>query len=187
MIFYLLEQLGIPLTKDMATNLYAALAIDTGTFRYSNTNSEVLSVAAQLVDAGADPAGISVKLYETWTRKRFSLLSLTLNTLEIRNEVAIVTVTKDMFEQTGTVAEDTETFVGFPRMMDDIAVSALFRQDGPDLWKVSLRSKGKVNVAEIASQFRGGGHRNAAGYQITGDIEIVKEALMRALSRPMTG
>ena len=184
MIFYLLKELGTPLTKDSATNLYAALAIDTGTFRYSNTRAEVLSVAAELVDAGADPSDIAVRLYETWTRKRFNLLCLTLNTLELRDDVAIVTVTREMFEQTDTVAEDTETFVGFPRMMEDIAVSALFRQDGHDLWKVSLRSKGAVNVAEIASQFKGGGHRNAAGYQITGDIETVKKELMQALSRP---
>ena len=87
-----------------------------------------------------------------------------------------------MFQQTGTSAEDTENFSGFPRMMQDIAVSAFFRQITDNDWKVSLRSKGDVNVAQIAALFGGGGHKNAAGFKIKGALETAKEKLLHHIT-----
>lgn len=178
MVFYLLKELGVRITKDIAVNLYSAIAIDTGTFRYSNTNAEVLRVGAELIEAGANPAYISKNLYETWSEKRFTLLIKALNTLEIRDNVAITFVTGDMFKETGTGTEDTENFANFPRMMKDIKISAFFREINNNYWKVSLRSKGDINVARIATLFNGGGHKNAAGYEIKASLEAAKESLL---------
>lgn len=183
MIFYLLKEMGIALSKQIATTLYSAIAIDTGTFRYSNTTAEVLRVAAELIEAGAEPASIATNLYEIWSLKRFKLFILSLNTLEIHDDVAIIFVTKEMFDKTRTGPNDTEMFVSFPRMMRDVKISALFRQDGTDFWKVSLRSRGAMNVARIATQFKGGGHRNAAGYQIKADLATAKEKLLKVISQ----
>ena len=183
MVFYLLKEMGITLSNELATTLYSAIAIDTGTFRYSNTTAEVLRVGAELIEAGAEPASIATNLYEIWSEKRFRLFILALNTLEIRDDVAIIFVTKEMFNQTGTGPIDTEMFVSFPRMMKDVKVSALFRQDDTDFWKVSLRSRGAMNVARIATQFKGGGHRNAAGYQIKADLATAKEKLLKIISQ----
>ena len=180
MVYALLKKLGVRITGDMATNLYTAIAIDTGTFRYSNVTSEVLRAAAELVDAGADPAAVAEGLYETWSRGRFMLLIDVLNTLEITDGLVITVATKEMFMRTGTSAEDTENFSNFPRMMKDSEVSAFFRET-EDGWKVSLRSKGAVNVAQIADGFRGGGHRNAAGYRVKGDLKKAKESLAKAV------
>jgi len=94
MVFYLIKGLGIKITREMAINLYSAIAIDTGTFRYGNTTADVLRVGAELIEAGADPAYISNSLYEVWSEKRFALLIMALNTLEIRDDVAITVVTK---------------------------------------------------------------------------------------------
>jgi phosphoesterase RecJ-like protein len=181
MVLHLIKNLGVDITKDMATNLYTALAIDTGTFRYSNVTSDVLRAAAELVDAGANPGAIAVGLYETWSRGRFRLLIEVLNTLEIAGAMAITVASKEMFVETGTSAEDTENFANFPRMMKDIKVSAFFRET-EDGWKVSLRSRGDLNVAEIAARFKGGGHRNAAGLRIRGDLKKAKEALIKAVA-----
>ena len=181
MVYALLKKLGVRITRDMATNLYTAIAIDTGTFRYSNVTSDVLRAAAELVDMGADPAAVAEGLYETWSKGRFMLLIEVLNTLEITGGLAITVATKEMFMRTGTSAEDTENFSNFPRMMKDIEVSAFFRET-EDGWKVSLRSKGAVNVAQLAGGFRGGGHRNAAGYRIKGDIKTAKEELLKAIA-----
>jgi phosphoesterase RecJ-like protein len=180
MVYALLKKLGVQITGDMAMNLYTAIAIDTGTFRYSNVTSDVLRAAAELVDAGADPAAIAEGLYETWSRGRFTLLIGVLNTLEITDGLAITVVTKEMFTRTGTSAEDTENFANFPRMMKESEVSAFFRET-EDGWKVSLRSRGSVNVAQIAGGFRGGGHRNAAGYSVKGDLKKAKESLIEAV------
>jgi phosphoesterase RecJ-like protein len=83
-----------------------------------------------------------------------------------------------MFNRTGTGPEDTENFAGFPRMMKDIIMSAFFRETGDNEWKVSLRSKGDTDVAKIAESFRGGGHKNAAGYEIKADLESAKKYLL---------
>jgi phosphoesterase RecJ-like protein len=181
MIFYLIKELGLNITNEMAMSLYAAIAIDTGTFRYANTTAEALRVAAQLVDAGANPAYISNNLYETWSRERFTLLISALNTLEVKDGVAITSVTREMYEKSGAVPEDTENFPAFSRIMKDIKVSAFFREMGDNSWKVSLRSKGDINVALVASLFKGGGHRNAAGYIVRSDLEPAKKSLLEAL------
>jgi len=178
MVFSVIKALGVPLSRPMAYNIYTAIAVDTGTFRYSNTSEAVLRVSAELIEAGAEPDAISVQLYETWALQRFRLLIRVLNTLDIRDRVAVTAVTQKMFAETGTRAEDTENFSNFPRMIDSVDISALLRETGKGMWKVSLRSKGAVNVARVAEHFGGGGHRNAAGCRVKGDLPEVKKALM---------
>ncbi len=182
MIFSLIKELGIGITTEMAVNLYTAIAIDTGTFRFGNTTAEVLRVAAELADSGAKPAFISASLYETWSEARFNLLRLALQTLEIRNKVAFTFVSREMYRQTGAGPEDTENFSSFPRIVKDIRISAFFREIDDHYWKVSLRSKGDINVAMIATLFEGGGHKNAAGYFINAPLESAKEVLLARLS-----
>jgi phosphoesterase RecJ-like protein len=181
MVFYLIKEFGIEITKEIAVNLYAAIAIDTGTFRYSNTTAEVLKVGAELIAAGASPAYISNHLYETWSKERFALLIMALNSIEIRDKIAMTVVTTRMYKKTGTGPEDTESFSNFPRMMKDIKISAFFREIGNNYWKVSLRSRRDVNVATVAALFEGGGHRNASGYKIKASLESAKEALLKAV------
>lgn len=182
MLFYVIRELGVKITKEIAINLYAAIAIDTGTFRYSNTTPEVLRVASELIEAGADPSYIAESLYETWSESRFRLLLKVLNTLEINNGIAITLVTLDMFKETGALVEDTENFVGFPRLLKSVRISALFREVENNYYKISLRSRGRgMNVAKIAAAFGGGGHRNAAGCKIRADFKTAKEKLLKAL------
>jgi len=183
MIFSIIKELGVPLTRDIAVNLYSAIAIDTGTFRYSNTTADVLRVSAELIEAGANPASIASNLYEMWSRKRFELLILVLNTFEIKNNIAMTSVTQEMFRKTGTAPEDTESFSGFPRAIEDITISAFFREVSKNSWKVSLRSRGEVNVATIAAHFKGGGHKNAAGYKIRASLKAAKKALIQEVTK----
>ncbi len=180
MVYFLIKGLGAGITGDIAVNLYCAIAVDTGTFRYGNTSPEVLRACAELVGYGASPSLVSEALYESWEKKRFGLLIETLNTLEIRNGVAITYVTKEMFKKTGTKPEDTESFSDFPRRIGSVKISALFRELEGGQWKASLRSKGDVNVARVAEIFGGGGHKNAAGFTIRADLRTAREALLKA-------
>jgi phosphoesterase RecJ-like protein len=180
MVYHAIKAMGVRLTREMAVNLYTAIAVDTGTFRFSNTSAEVLDAGADLIRHGADPGRITQHLYESWEEKRFRLLLMTLDTLEIRDRVATIFITQEMFDKTRTRAADTENFPNFPKMIGAVEVSASFRQKGGNVWKVSLRSRGKVNVARIAELFGGGGHANAAGYEAEGSARVVKEALYRA-------
>ncbi len=185
MIYYLLKALAVRLTKDIATNLYVAIAVDTGTFRYENTTAESLRVAAEFIELGVNPGEVARRIYESWPTKRFQLLCEMLNTLEIVKNgslsVAITTITEDMFKKTGTTVEDTDDFSNFARMLRDVDVSVMLRQDGPNKWKGSMRGKGKVNLAEVAKALGGGGHRDAAGFNLEGSLEEVKTRLKEAL------
>jgi len=177
MVFHLVKALGATITAEMAINLYAAIIVDTGNFRFSNTTSEVLRISAELIDCGAAPHKVYQELYESWPDNRFRLYLKVIESLEIRHDVVFSVVTKKMMEDTSTAADDTENFVSFPRVMRKIAVSVLLRETGKDEYKVSLRAKDTINVARIAVLYGGGGHKNAAGCSIRTDVETAKNLI----------
>jgi phosphoesterase RecJ-like protein len=173
----------VPIDKNIATNLYTAILVDTGGFRYSNTSSESLKIASHLVEAGAKPWDITKEVYENIPYKSLKLLGLSLSTIEKKDGIAWITSTKSMFDKTGTTAEDCEDFVDFPRKVRGIEVAVFFRQDGRKTFKISLRSKGKVNVQKIAKSFGGGGHAPAAGCKIHGTLKEVQDKVFREIRK----
>ncbi|HMK61443.1 MAG TPA: bifunctional oligoribonuclease/PAP phosphatase NrnA [Dissulfurispiraceae bacterium] len=181
MAFHLINALGIEISEEMAINLYAAIVIDTGNFRYENATAEVFKVAARLIDLGARPSQIYQELYESWSDSRFRLYLKMIESLDVRDDVVFGVVTKKMFEETGAVSEDTENFVSFPRIVKRVAVSVMLREIGKNEYKVSLRSKGNINVARVAEMFEGGGHKNAAGCRIRADIASAKDLLFEKI------
>jgi phosphoesterase RecJ-like protein len=178
-VYFLLRCLSVELTKDVATNLFAAILSDTGSFQYSNTTPQALRVAAELVELGASPAEISQAIYENEPLRKIRLLALSIETLEVAEDgrIASLVVAKDMLDRTGASRADTEGFVNIPRSIKGVEVALVFRQEGDALWKVSLRSKGKVNVASLAENFGGGGHERAAGCTLSGELGDVKRRL----------
>lgn len=181
LIFMILAELGIALDKDIATNLYTALLFDTGGFRYANTTAVSLDIASRLVDAGAEPWWITKELYESVPYRAIKLLSSAFSTIEKEGETAWITVTQEMFSETGTTSEDTEDFVDYPRMIKGVEVAVFFREDSEDLCKVSLRSKGGINVQKIAGRFGGGGHAPAAGCSINAPLNEAKNKVLDAV------
>ncbi|MFQ5787475.1 MAG: bifunctional oligoribonuclease/PAP phosphatase NrnA, partial [Thermodesulfobacteriota bacterium] len=170
MIYFLIKSLNIDITPDIATNLYTTIIGDTGSFRHSNTNPQTFRVAAELVEYGAKPSEISQALYESETPERLKLIGLVLPTLEVTNngQVASVVLRKEMYTISGTNREDTDGIVNLPRSIKGIQVAVLFSEldkidEDESIWKVSLRSKGEVDVSMIAERFCGGGHKKAAG------------------------
>jgi phosphoesterase RecJ-like protein len=181
LVFYLIRELGINIAVETAINLYAAIAVDTGHFRFDNTTSEVLRIAADLVDAGARPVEIYRWLFESWSEGRFELFMKVINTFYKEDGIAVVRVTRDMLKETHTVPDDIEHFVNFPKIMGDIRVSVLFNEIDDNYYKISLRSKDEINVAQVAEMFGGGGHKNAAGCRIKADFETAKSQLLSLL------
>lgn len=178
MVYHIVKGLGITITKDIAVNLYAGIAVDTGNFRHDNTSADALRIAADLVEAGAKPAAIYRELFESWSSGRFNLFTRALGALQTNDGIAVTVITGKMFEETSSSADDTENFVEFPRIVKDIKVSLLLREVDEKSCKVSLRSKGDINVAKIAAEFGGGGHKNAAGCTIKANVEIAKAKLL---------
>lgn len=183
LVYKVLTALKISLDKNMATNLYAAILTDTGGFRYSNASAESLKTASALVEAGASPWEISKALYESIPFKSLKLLGLSLSTLEKKDDIAWINTTKSMFMKTGTTSEDSEDFVDFPRKIKGVEVAVFFRENGNKSYKLSLRSKDKVNVQKIAKSFGGGGHVAAAGCTIGGTLKEVQDKVFRAVRK----
>jgi phosphoesterase RecJ-like protein len=185
LIYKLLKALRIPIDKKIATNLYTAILTDTGGFRYSNTSIESVRIASNLIEAGAEPWKIAKEVYESISLNCLRLLSQMLQTLEKQGKIAWVTVTRLMFKKTSTCAQDTENFVDYPRKVKGIEVAVFFREKAKNRCKVSLRSKGKVNVADIAKTFGGGGHVSAAGCVVNGSLTEVKKKVLKAVRKAL--
>ncbi len=185
-IYSLLKSFPVGITGPIAKNLYTTIVGDTGSFRYSNTNPDTFRVAAELVEQGADPSEISEALFESEPLRKLKLLGLVLPTLDVteNKRIASVVVEKSMFEQTGTSREDTEGIINIPRSLKGIEVAVLFREENGgngSAWKISFRSKGKVDVAKIAETYGGGGHKKAAGCSIPGSLSDVKKKVFNSV------
>lgn len=183
MVFRLLDEMGLEITGDMAVNLYTAILTDTGAFRYSNTGPGTFAAAGRLLEKGADPAWIAQQVYETFPAVKIRLLGRALTTLEFdwQGRIAALTVSKRMLDEAGAQWEHTEGFVEYPRSIEGVQVAAFLSEIGEGTYKVSLRSKGRFNVEEVARKFGGGGHINAAACRIPGDAETVKKKLFEAI------
>ena len=181
-IYLILKSLDIKIGFNIAVNLYTAILTDTGSFRYDNTNSRAFVICEEMMHAGVVPSHVAAEVYESHPRERFELLCQALAAMETYhgNKLAIIHVTEDMFRQTQSSREHSEGFVEFLKEMRGLEVAMMARQIGKDRYKVSMRSKGKVDVASIAAMFGGGGHKKAAGCVIEGNIDQVKKRLVEA-------
>jgi phosphoesterase RecJ-like protein len=168
----------------VAIPLYTGILTDTGGFNYSNTSSQTHVVASELLEKGVNPYEVYSKLFERNRINKFRLLELVLKTLsfELGGKVAHITLFKKFLEETGAYPEESEGFINYPRSLEGVEVAVFFKEvEGEGKWKVSLRSKGKVDVARVAKSLGGGGHRMAAGYEAEGELKEIKEKLIKAL------
>jgi len=174
--------------KDIATCIYTGLITDTGSFRYNNVDKNTFEVAKFLVEKGADPFYVSTMIFERNKPNVIQLLTKTLSTLELYHDskIASLVVKRDFIEKTGTDEEDTEGFVNYARSIEGVEVAFIMIQK-PDrkTWRVSLRGKGKVPVRDIAKEFDGGGHRDAAGCRVIGEEGEVKRKIVETAIKYM--
>lgn len=171
MIYNLCKAIGGRVTKEIAECVYMALVTDTGSFHYSNTSERTLKVASELVKAGAKPAEISEMVYNGYPWSRIELMKRVLTTIK-RDEtgkIAWMRHSLEMSGESGSVDGDNSGFVNVPLMAKEVEAVVYMRETQPQTYRVSLRSKGDLNVAKIAEKFGGGGHKNASGCRVQGD------------------
>jgi phosphoesterase RecJ-like protein len=176
---------GHPLSLDVALCLYTAILSDTGSFRYSNANPEAFAIASGMVKAGVSPWHVAGNLYESHPVERVKLLSRVLDTLIVSpcGRFGSVAVTNEMFLATGAGPEHTDGLINYPRSIRGVEVALFFRQVENDLFKVSFRSKGHVDVGSLARELGGGGHHNAAGATVSGSMEQVRKIVFDRLNQ----
>ena len=184
MVAALARDLGLAVDPATADCLLLALVSDTGGFRFSNATPDAFEAAAVLVREGAQPERVSQWLNESQPEGAVRLLGEMLATLELHagGRVATVHLTQAMFARAGAVPGDSEGLVDTPRTIAGVEAVALLRETGPGQWKVSLRSRGPVDVQAVAQRRAGGGHKNAAGCKVTGELGVLKRELVADLA-----
>jgi len=173
------------ITEKIAEALFVAIATDTGWFRFSNTDSRVHRACAELLDAGVKPTRIYDHLYLNFSYPRFRLLAGMLDKIELflDGRYAIMQITKQDFERTGSVYSDTENLINECHRIDSVEVSALFIELKDGRIRCSLRSRGALDVSKIAAKFGGGGHTMAAGTFIPGPLENAKQLILTEMKK----
>ncbi len=189
MIFDLATALGQTVSKEAAICLYAAIVTDTGSFKYELTRPHTFDVARQLVELGVRPEFVAGNLYDNFTFGRLQLMQMVLATLEVVDDgrIAIIRVTRKMLDQTGCTLVDTENLINLPRSVAVVQVAVFLKETGEDIVSVSLRAKDSCDVAEVAREFGGGGHRKAAGFrQSLTTMDEVRNRLLPVLQRKLS-
>lgn len=193
MIYNLCKAIGGRVSKEIAECVYMALVTDTGSFHFPNTTDRTLKVASELVKAGAKPSVISEAVYNNYSWSRIELLRQVLATVkrDKTGRVAWMRQSLKMVENSGATDGDNNGFVNIPLAAREVEAVIYMREVQPGAYRVSLRSKGDLNVARIAEKFGGGGHKNAAGCRLTGDWDEkendIVSAVIEAIERQNDG
>jgi phosphoesterase RecJ-like protein len=184
----LLEDWDVPITSSIAKALYLALVADTGWFQFSNTTPRTLRLAAKLMEAGVDTDQLYQLLYQSERHQRVVLQAHVQRSLQLYcdNRLAVMQISKADFAEADARSGDTEALINVPLQILTVQVSILLTEapEGGPI-RVSLRSKGQVDVAKFAQQFGGGGHARAAGLKIDGTLEQAYKTVVSAMSRAL--
>jgi bifunctional oligoribonuclease and PAP phosphatase NrnA len=185
LVYQLAGAAGIDITPDMATCLYTAVLSDTGSFCYEGTNAHTFELARNLVGHGADPVLIAQEVYFSNPAAKILLLGAALANLQQDGCLAWLWVTQNDMERTHAAEEDCEGIVNYAIGIRGIEVAVFLRELRGHRVRLSLRSKGRVNVATIAEQFGGGGHENASGCTLDGPLPVATEQILQYLRAEM--
>ena len=180
----LVEYAGWSITTRIAEALFVAVASDTGWFQFANTDARTYAVCAKLVEAGARPTAIYDSLYNNFSQGRFNLMLAMLSTLELHFDGRFATqhISQRHFKQTGTSYSDTENLINECHRIETVEASALFVETEDGRIRCSLRSRGGIDVSEIAARYGGGGHRSAAGAYLSAPLEDAKQIIVREMA-----
>jgi bifunctional oligoribonuclease and PAP phosphatase NrnA len=181
MVFRLAQAAGVKITADIATCLYTAVLTDTGAFCYSPTNAHTFELAKRLVEHGADPARIAQSVYFSTPTSKMRLLGAALSGLHREGAITWMSVTRQDMDRCGALDEDCEGLVNYALSIAGVEVAVFFRETGAERVRVSIRSKGAVNVADIAEKYGGGGHECASGFSTSGPLGKAEELVLSEL------
>jgi bifunctional oligoribonuclease and PAP phosphatase NrnA len=180
-VFTLARAAGVHITPEMATCLYMAVLTDTGSFCYEGTDAHTFSLAQELVRLGAGPARIAQDVYFSNPMSKMLLLGAALANLRRDGRIAWLWVTTSDMERTNAAEEDCEGIVNYAIGIAGVEVAVFLRELPDHRVRLSLRSKGSVNVATVAESFGGGGHENASGCTLPGPMPAASDAILARL------
>jgi bifunctional oligoribonuclease and PAP phosphatase NrnA len=185
MVFDLVGALGVPFSREISTHIYLAILTDTGSFHYSSISPRTFDICRQCLEAGVDPVLVARNVYDSNNMGRLKLFGTVLSAMQIdqTGRIAIVYVDHEMARAAGGTYEDTEGLINLPLTVKEIQAVVFFKQADQNGYRVSMRSKGEIDIGAIAKEFGGGGHRNAAGCTATGAIDALQKTFVEKLLR----
>jgi bifunctional oligoribonuclease and PAP phosphatase NrnA len=181
MVYRLAREAGVKISPEIATCLYTAVLTDTGSFMFEGTNEHTFELARELVLAGADPAYCARNVYFGHSTAKMRLLGAALSNLHREGALAWISVTQEQMLRCHAKEEDCEGLVNYALSMQGVEVALFFRELADGRFRVSLRSKGKVDVATVAERFGGGGHQCASGCALDGPLPVASARIIKEL------
>ena len=185
MVFELVRALGPPFSVEIATHIYLAILTDTGSFHYSSISPRTFDICREALEAGVDPVTVARNVYDSNNMGRLKLFGAVLSEMQIdaTGRIAIVYLDHDMARAAGGTYEDTEGLINLPLTVKEIRAVVFFKQLEGGEYRVSMRSKGDIDIGAVAKEFAGGGHKNAAGCTVTGAIDALQKMFVEKIER----
>jgi len=187
MVFDLIDALGVTLTPEIATHIYIAILTDTGGFHFSHITPRTFDICRRCTEAGAQPEAIARAVYDSSTMGRLRLMGAVLHNLEFEagGRLALANLSLRLLEETGASHEDSDGLINIPLTVKEVQAVAFFKEIAPESYRISMRSKGDVDVNSVARTLGGGGHKNAAGGGLDGPYADVRARLLAELTRAL--
>ncbi len=189
MVFDLARALGASLTVEIATHVYLAILTDTGSFHFSGISPRTFEICRAALEAGVDPVLVARQTYDSNSMGKLKLTGAVLSAMQLdaTGRIAILYLDDEIMRRTGSSSDDTEGLINMPLSVKDIETVVFFRQTAGDEYRVSMRSKGDIDIAAVAKQFGGGGHKNAAGCTATGPIGALQKLFVDKIEQAIDG
>ena len=180
MVFDAIQALDVPLTFEIATHIYLAILTDTGAFHHSNITPRTFDICRQTVEAGVNPAAMARRVFDSNSFGKLKLIGALLDRMELIDEgrLAVLYLDDGMLEACGCTHNDTEGLINLPLTAREIQAVVFFKVTPGDSVRVSMRSKYDVDVRKVANAFGGGGHKNAAGFTVEGQLADVRADIL---------
>ena len=183
MVFDLIRELGVPLSLEIATHVYLAILTDTGSFHHSNITPRTFDICRQTVEAGVNPAAMARRVFDSNSFGKLKLIGALLDSMELLDEgrLALLYMDDEMLEACNCTNNDTEGLINLPLTAREIQAVVFFKVAPTGEIRVSMRSKYDVDVRQVAGAFGGGGHKNAAGFTVTGSLDEVRPRIVELI------
>lgn len=172
-VYDVLKEMNIEITKDIAECIYVAIATDTGCFRYSNTTAKTFRTAADMADFGADVAAINKVQFETKSKEYAAIEKMAISSMQtyFDGKCAILAITNEMYVQSNVSDSETQPLASLPRQIEGVYAGITVKEKQKGVCRISVRTNAPANASKIASYLGGGGHSMAAGCSFDGSIE----------------
>jgi phosphoesterase RecJ-like protein len=183
MVFDVIRGLGVPLSPEIATHIYLAILTDTGSFHHSNITPRTFDICRQAVEAGVNPAAMARRVFDSNSFGKLKLIGALLASMELvdKGRLAVLYMDDEMLSVCGCTHNDTEGVINLPLTAREIQAVVFFKVAPTGEVRVSMRSKYDVDVRAVANNYGGGGHKNAAGFTVSGRLADVRPPILEQL------